>query len=442
MMISSTLGLMVIDVLILVILLIMGVPLPYCFVGAFSFIAIVRDLNVLSLLVWGVSQMANLTLVAGPVFILCGTLLTTSEVADKILDTMDIIFGKVRAGLGFVVILTCGFIGAISGSSFTGISAVGPSLQPRMVAEGYPKGYSAALIASSTILGIFIPPSVSMIIFGWVTGVSVLACFLSTVLPAVILMILMGIIQLLDFEKFRRKSQQNKLLIVEKKENYKNQKYKFLYSAPALFLPILILGGIYGGVFTATEAACVATGYTLLVGLFFYKSLNSKNILSTMRVSGSSIGAIMTMIFFCLLLSQAYVMLDIPRELVRLFTSFTQNKILILLFVNLFLGFIGMIVNDTTAIVLCAPILLPLCQAYGISGVNLAAIMVVSLGFGSLTPPYASVLYLAMRVCNVKFQEIVPPAMRFVFLAYIPTVILTTYIPFLSNWLPQLLGFS
>lgn len=430
-----------IDILILVLLLVLGIPLPYCFVGAFLFMVASCNLNLLSLLVWGVSQMTSLTLIAGPVFILCGTILTAGKITDKILDVTNLLFNKIKGGLGLIVIVTCGFLGAISGSSFTGVAAVGPSLQPRMEKAGYPKGYAAALIASSTILGVLIPPSVAMIIYGWCTNTSVLACFLSTVVPAIILMFFMGTINILDAKKFCNdpgKAAADKPVC--KADIRKKNFHQVVGAVPALFLPVLILGGIYGGIFTACEAACIATVFALLISFFIYRTMKLKDLGPALRKSGSSIGAIMTMIFFCLMLSQSYVMLDLPRSIVNFFMGITDSKIVVLLMINVFLIIIGMVVNDTTAIVLCAPILLPICQAYGISSVQLAAIMVVSLGFGGLTPPYASVLYLAMRVCNVKFEEIMKPTLKFLVYAYFPTVLLTTYISFLSTWLPKVCG--
>lgn len=224
------------------------------------------------------------------------------------------------------------------------------------------------------------------------------------------------------------------------KEQKARIKKRWISAIPAIFIPVIILGGIYGGVFTPTEAASVAVLVCILIGIFVYRTLNSQSMFGAIKSSASSIGAIMMMIFFCLMLSQTYVRLKLPEQLVALFTSFTDSKIIVLLFINIFLLFVGMIVNDTTAIVLCAPLLIPLCAAYGISGVQLAAIMVVNLGLGGLTPPYASILYLGMRICHCKFEEMLPSTMRFGVLAYIPVCLLTTYIPALSIWLPSIMG--
>ena len=238
-----------------------------------------------------------------------------------------------------------------------------------------------------------------------VTGTSVLACFLSTVMPAIVLIILLGIINAIDAKKF---VSEDKVIHENMNPSEKKAKIKKVIwtGIPGLVMPIIILGGIYGGVFTPTEAAAVATFVCIVIGVFCYRTLHPKNYFSSLKSSASSIGAIMMMIFFCLMLSQTYVLLKLPEMLVNLFMGFTDNKIFVLLFLNVFLLFVGMIVNDSTAIVLCAPLLLPLCQAYGVSGVQLAAIMCVNLGFGGLTPPYASVLYLGMRVCDTKFEEI------------------------------------
>lgn len=436
-------GILLADILLLVILLLLGVPLPFCFGGALGFMIIFADISVKSLLVWGFNQMISLTLVAGPIFILSGALINSSKIADKLLELVELFTSKLKGGIGVIAVITCGFLGAISGSAFTGLAAVGPALHPKMVEQGYPKGYAASLISASTILGVLIPPSVAMITFGWVTGVSVLACFLSTVLPGILLMIILSTINLIDARKFRplkendTKAQSKQITAKERRVRMK----ECLISAiPALSMPVIILGGIYGGIFTPTEAASVAVLVCILIGLFIYRTLNCQSVFMAMKSSASSIGAIMMMIFFCLMLSQAYVRLKLPEQLVALFTSFTDNKIIVLLCINVFLLFVGMIVNDTTAIVLCAPLLMPLCAAYGVSGVQLAAIMVVNLGLGGLTPPYASILYLGMRVCNCKFEEMLPSTIRFGALAYLPVCFLTTYIPAISTWLPSVLG--
>ena len=428
--------LMVYAVIVLVVLMFLGVPLPLCFGGALSLFVIIGGLNIKSLLVWGFSQMISFTLLAGPMFILSGAFLNNTKIADSLLDLVQSFTNKIKGGIGIISIVTCGFLGAISGSAFTGLAAVGPSLFPKMVKQGYPRGYAAALISSSTILGVLIPPSLTMITYGWITGESVLACFLSTVIPAFLLMFLLSVINIRDARRFDTGT------IVEADAPKKSKAKLWVSSIPALMMPVIILGGIYGGIFTASEAAAVAVCVCIIIGLLVYRNLNFKSFMGALRESSSSIGSIMLMIFFCLLLSQCFVLLKLPEQLIAMFMSFTDSKIVVLLCINVFLLFLGMIVNDGTAVVLCAPILLPLCQAYGIGGVQLAALMVMNLSIGGLTPPYASILYLGMRVCDVSFEEIMPPIIKLIVFAYLPVTIATTYIPELSLFLPRLFGLA
>lgn len=275
-----------------------------------------------------------------------------------------------------------------------------------------------------------------MITYGWITGESVLACFLSTVIPAFLLMFLLSVINIRDARRFDTGT------IVEADAPKKSKAKLWVSSIPALMMPVIILGGIYGGIFTASEAAAVAVCVCIIIGLLVYRNLNFKSFMGALRESSSSIGSIMLMIFFCLLLSQCFVLLKLPEQLIAMFMSFTDSKIVVLLCINVFLLFLGMIVNDGTAVVLCAPILLPLCQAYGIGGVQLAALMVMNLSIGGLTPPYASILYLGMRVCDVSFEEIMPPVIKLIVFAYLPVTIATTYIPELSLFLPRLFGLA
>ena len=428
--------LMVYAVIVLVVLMFLGVPLPLCFGGALSLFVIIGGLNIKSLLVWGFSQMISFTLLAGPMFILSGAFINNTKIADRLLDLFESFTNKIKGGIGIISIVTCGFLGAISGSAFTGLAAVGPSLFPKMVKQGYPRGYAAALISSSTILGVLIPPSLTMITYGWITGESVLACFLSTVIPAFLLMFLLSVINIRDARRFDTGT------IVEADAPKKSKAKLWVSSIPALMMPVIILGGIYGGIFTASEAAAVAVCVCIIIGLLVYRNLNFKSFMGALRESSSSIGSIMLMIFFCLLLSQCFVLLKLPEQLIAMFMSFTDSKIVVLLCINVFLLFLGMIVNDGTAVVLCAPILLPLCQAYGIGGVQLAALMVMNLSIGGLTPPYASILYLGMRVCDVSFEEIMPPIIKLIVFAYLPVTIATTYIPELSLFLPRLFGLA
>ena len=426
------------DFILLVTLLILGVPLPFCFGGALWFMSVFGNVAMASMMMWGFNQMINMVLLASPLFIFAGLLMANSGIADKLLDFVDIFVGRVKGGLGVVCVVTCAIIGAISGSGFTGVAATGPIMIPRMVSQGYPRGYATALVTVSSILGLLIPPSVIMIIYGWITETSILACFLATVGPGILITALFSVINL-----FLARRMPN-ILVDSPEELSRKRKeipIRFVKALPALSIPVVILGGIYGGVFTPTEAAAVAAIIALPVGFFIYKGLTTKNFVPVVRESATSVGAIMTMIIFTLILSQTFVMLRVPQMVVQLVFKFSQNYFLILFLINVFLFFVGMIVNDVTGIILLAPLLLPLVKEMGMHPIQLAAIMGTNLAMGGVTPPYASILYLGMRVGNCEFTEILKPTMTFLLLGYVPVVFLTTYWPPLSMWLPTVLGY-
>jgi len=204
---------------------------------------------------------------------------------------------------------------------------------------------------------------------------------------------------------------------------------------------VIILGGIYGGIMTPTEAAAVAADYSIPIGFIVYKGLTRQTFLKAASGSATAVGSIMVMIVFSLMLSQIFVMEDIPQALVEVIFKITTNKILLLILVNLLLFVVGMIVNDITAVILIGPMLLPLMSAIGVTPVQFAAIMGVNTAMGGVTPPYASILYLGMRIGKVEFSEIVGPAMYLLIIAYVPVVFLTAFWPDLSLFIPRLFGY-
>ena len=422
----------------LLLLLLLGVPLPYCFAGALAFMVMTCGIPIKSLLVWGYSQMISPSLLAVPMFVIAGNLIAESGIAEKLIALSRVFVGKVRGALGVICVVVCGIMGAISGSAFTGIAALGSIIIPELRKEGYSRGFATSLVTCSSILGSLIPPSVPLIIYGWATGTSILAGFMSTVIPGIITIITFSTLNVVYARKYAGKGEVAVEGIVP--EQMKSKRRTLFESIPALLMPVIILGGIYGGIFTATEAAAVCATLAIVLGIFVYKKLKIRNTSDMLRSTASSIGSIFMMIFFCLLLSQAMTRLMIPQKLVEVFLGFTDNKYVVLLMVNVFLLFVGMIVNDTTAIMLCAPLLLPLVTSYGISPVHFAAIMVVNLSAGCLTPPYASVLYFGMKIGNASFGEMMKNTAVFLVVGYLPVVLLTTYIEPISMTLPRIMG--
>lgn len=433
----STLGFVGISIIILIVLLMLSIPLPYCFGGALGFLVLTCGVSMKSMMLYSFSQCTGTVLLASPLFILAGTYMGGSGIASRLLDLCDAFIGHIKGGLGAVSVITCAVIGAISGSGFTGVAATGPIMIPRMAEQGYPRGYATALVTVSSVLGLLIPPSAIMIIYGWVTETSILAAFLSTVGPGLLVMLLFCIINFIECRKFDLQLMEKKHGM-EKLQLVGTRTYKAI---PALLMPVIILGGIYGGIFTPTEAAAVAAIYAIPVGLWIYRAMKFKDIKSMTFEAMNSIGAIMVMIFVCLMLAQVLVMLKVPQAIVTLIFGLTHNKYIILIIVNIFLFVVGMIVNDTTGMLICAPLLLPLMTEIGVSTTQFAAIMGVNLAMGGVTPPYASILYLGMRIGKCEFNDMFGPTMKLLIFGYIPVVFITAFFPAVSEWLPSLLGY-
>ncbi|MCE8015790.1 TRAP transporter large permease [Halomonas sp. MCCC 1A17488] len=422
---------------VLILMLTLGVPLPYCFGAALMVMTMIGESSMRGMMMWGFSQLTNPILLAIPLFVFAGTLMSVSGIASSLLKFVNIFVGRIRGGLGVMASISCAIIGAISGSGLTGIAAIGPILIPEMERKGYPRAYATALIANSSILGLLIPPSVTMIVYGWVTDTSILASFLATLGPGLLIMLNFCIVNLVMSRNFD--------LILDEPmafdQRIRDAGRRTVQALPALLMPVIILGGIYGGIMTPTEAAAVAVIYALPVGFLIYRGLTWNTLLESGKESATSIGAILIMILFSLILSQLFVREGIPQALVEMIFQITDNKFLLLLMINLMLFGIGMVVNDITAIILTGPLLLPLMEALGVSPVQFAAIMGVNTAMGGVTPPYASILYLGARIGKVKFTEVVKPAMTLILFGYIPVVILVSAWPDLSEFLPGLFGY-
>ncbi|SDQ24249.1 TRAP transporter large permease [Pseudovibrio sp. Tun.PSC04-5.I4] len=425
------------SVAVLVILLTLGVPLPYCFGAGLMTMYFVGDVVMKGNMLWGFYQLGNPVLLAIPLFVLAGTIMSVSGIAASLLNFVNIFIGHLRGGLGVVATISCALIGAISGSGLTGVAAIGPLLIPEMEKQGYPRAYATALIANASLLGLLIPPSVTMIVYGWVTDTSILACFLATLGPGLLIMCSFSVVNLRLARKFDLKLEERP----QGKAFVKEASSRGFRATPALLMPVIILGGIYGGIMTPTEAAAVAVIYAIPVGFFIYRGLTIKTFLGAGKEAATSVGAIMLMILFSMILSQMFVLESVPQELVEAIFAITDNKVMLLILINVLLFLVGMVVNDVTAIILIAPLLLPLMDAIGISPIQFAAIMGVNTAMGGVTPPYASILYLGARIGKVPVTQVIRPAMVLILFGYLPVVFLTSFWSDLSLFIPRYFGY-
>jgi tripartite ATP-independent transporter DctM subunit len=425
----------IIDLAILIGLLGLGVPVPFCFMGAVLFLFTLGNYDPMFIMATGFHKINSMAILCVLFFILMGGLMGSTGVASRLINISDSILGRKKSGLGTVSIISCAIFGAIAGTATAAVAAIGSIMIPRMVERGYPRGHATGLVACSSVLGQLIPPSVPMILYAWVTWQSVSACFLSTVVPGIILVIIYSIINWFMCRKLPIKVSPP-ISPKEQVKEFGKATYKGFY---ALLMPIIVLGGIYGGIFTPTESAGVATLYCIFIGFFIYRTLTFKRLTDTTVNSITTTGVVILMVFFVMILSRLYVMENVPQRLVVTLTGITDNKYIILLMVNLFLIIVGMLMDDFSGTLLAAPLLFPLMQAIGVHPIHFAAILGTNLGLGNVTPPTAPILYLAGRIGKSKFDELITPAVIFMVFGAIPVVLLTTYFPFLSLWLPHLL---
>lgn len=425
-----------IDLVILVGLLLLGVPAPFAFMAALSFLVYVFGFEVGAQLPIAFHKMKSLTLLAVPFFIMLGGFMSVGGISDRFVAIADAVVGRIKGGLGAVTIVACAMIGAIAGTCSAAVAAVGGVVIPQMEKQGYSRGYATGLLAVSSVLGQLIPPSVPMILYGFVTMTPITAAFLAGVGPGILTVIIYIIV---NYFMVRNNASIRVLPPISFKKQVKGIGIAGYRGFFALLMPVIVLGGIYGGVFTPTEAAAVTVVYAIIVGLFIYRTLKLSDIGRTFAAQAVITGVVVLMVIFVLVLSRVMTMLNIPQSMIAVITGLSENYYVTLLMVNLFLILLGMIVDDFTGTLLAAPLLFPLMLHIGVHPVHFAAILGTNLGLGNVTPPTAPILYLAARIGKVRVDQMIKPALVFMIFGALPVVLITTYWPDLALFLPRLL---
>ena len=381
-------------------------------------------------------------LMAIPFFILAGSLMEVTGISQRLIDLANSLIGRLTGGLGMVSVLTAMFFASISGSSAATVVAIGSILIPAMVKRGFPKNFATSVQAVSGELGVIIPPSIPLIIFALTAGVSISIgdLFMAGVLPgALIGMSLMLTIFIISKIKGYGKEEQSPI----QGESGEGQMYTMGRLEAArkailpLLMPVIILGGIYGGIFTPTEAAVVAVGYAGLLGIFVYRTLNRMNIMLTLRNSVLSTSIIMFIIGNAGLFGWVLTAEKVPNMVAEWFISISGSPIVFLLLVNLILLIIGMFLETGAAIVIMAPILTPVAVTFGIDPVHFGIIMIVNLAVGMVTPPVGVNLFVACQIAGLRIEHLIKPLLPFYFVLVV-NILLITYLPQLSLWLPSL----
>jgi len=428
-----------IGILLFLIGIAIGSPLYLVFLGS-SFTMLILSQSSLSFIAGTFyHSLNNYILMAIGFFILAGSLLSAAGLSDKLVDFSYLIIGRIKGGLIATAILAATFLGALTGSAVPVVAALAPLLVNRLEKMGYEKKYTTAVLISSSFLGYLIPPSLPVLLYCLIAQQSVAAVLLSTVIPGLMLSTGYIILNYFICDKYMRPTNTAEVKV----HNFTNrEKIKIVWDAlPALGCPIIVLGGIYGGICTPNEAGALAVVYTLLIGLFVYRKLNIKNILSSTNDAIISLGMICVLIAIGTVFARVLIREDVAQAVAVLIIGLFQSKALILIMMNLFLLMLGMFIDGFPIMVIAVPLLLPLITNIDVNLVHLGAIFVVNIGIGVVTPPYAVSIFVGSRISNVPYEDLVKPILIYLFVVALPVLILTTFIPAFSCWLPtQILG--
>ena len=373
----------------------------------------------------------NFPFMAVPFFILAGDLMQQGGISKKLLRFIHLLCRWVPARLAIITTIASGFFGAISGSNPATVAAIGGIMVPEMKEVGYPSDTAAAVAAASGTLGVIIPPSISMITYSLVASVSIGTMFIGGILPGILLAVAIIVVSVLLCGRYEKRVQED----VSGKDLWN----AFLDAIWAILMPVIILGGIYGGIFTPTEAAAVACVYSFIVSVYIYKDISYKHLPAIFTKSAISTAIVLFIVAVSASFSWLMTHAGVPGQITRYLLEAFSNKYVIFLMMNVSLLFLGCFLETQSIILLMTPILLPLCVQLGMHPVALGLIMVVNTSIGMVTPPMAVNLYVASSIAGISIERITVKILPYLF-ALIAVLIFVTYFPQVLMWIPNLVG--
>ncbi len=417
----------------LFLLLIVGVPVAFALLGAALACFIVMGIPPIVAVQRAAAGISVFSLMAIPFFIFAGDLMYRAGIADRLVRVADAAIGRVRGGLGLVDVGASMMFGAVSGSPIASASAIGSTMVPLMKEKGYPTDFAVNVTVTAAIVGLLIPPSHNMIIYSAASGmgVSIGDLFLAGVVPG----LLTGF--MLMFTTWLVARQRN--LPSGSFPGWRAFVLAAVYAIPGLMTAVIIMGGILSGIFTATESSAIAVVYTVLIGVLVYRSLGWDSFWEAAARSVRTASMVLLIIAAATAFGFAMALLEVPEQLGGMIGLMTQNPLLTLLIINLMLLALGTFMDMAPLIVITTPIFLPVAMGVGVDPVHFGIIMMLNLGIGLVTPPVGSVLFVGSAVGNIAVTTLVRTIAPF-YATLAAALMLITYIPALSLWLPGILG--
>lgn len=421
--------------IIMLILIFLSVPVAFSILGSGIVFLTVTDMKPLTLVAQRVvSGLDSFPLLAVPLFVLVGEIMDSGGISRRMVKWAESLVGWLPGGLGIVTVVSCALFAALTGSGPATVAAIGGIMIPSLVEKGYPKESAAGLVAASGALGPIIPPSIPMIIYGVTMNLSIPKMFIAGIIPGLVITICLIILNILLSRRFPKLNTDTKMKF-SLKEFLKNT-----WSASgALLIPIIILGGIYGGIFTPTEAAAIGVAYALIVGLFIYREIKIKDLPRILIKSMETAAMVNFIIAAANLLSWIMSVTKVSTIIIDFLTMFISNKYNYLLVLMLLLFFVGALIDTVAAIIIIAPIIVPLGIQLGLDPLHLGVILVINLVIGYVTPPFGYNLFTACSITGLKFDKIVKGVLPFLILELL-LVMLFAYVPIFITFLPNLIS--
>ena len=431
-------------------LMVMGAPISVSLgVAALSSLLYLGE-NPIKLVQVAFTSVGSFPLMALPAFVLAGALMEAAGISKRLVTLAESFAGPVTGGIGAATVLACMFFGAISGSGPATTAAVGMLMIPAMVKRGYDKGYASALTASAGGLGIIIPPSIPMVIFGisaiglsvpreaielhgQFQTVSISKMFIAGVFPGLVISCSLLI---LNYIRCRRLGYKG----TDEGWSIRTILHAIRSGIWSILAPLVILGGIYSGFFTPTESAIVAIFYTLFVGVFIYRELTWKKIVDSLETTTWLTGRILMILFTATVFGRVLVENQIPAVVAESMLSLTDNLYLIWAMIILFLLFVGMFMETLAAIMILTPVLLPVTYSLGIDPIHFGIVMICTLSIGFATPPLGENLFVASGISNISLERVTSQALPFAFVSTI-AVFIIAYVPEITLFLPKFFGY-
>ncbi|THB72634.1 MAG: TRAP transporter large permease [Desulfobacteraceae bacterium] len=379
------------------------------------------------------SAMDSFTFLALPFFLLAGDIMNKVGLTGRLVDFSNLFFGRLKGGLAQVNIVTSIIFGGISGAAVADTAALGRIFIPSMTEQGYGRDFSTAVTVASSIIAPIIPPSIIMVLYGSIMEVSIAGLFAAGIVPGLLIGVILMILTRVIAGKRNYPTHPEKITVTRLVKRTRGAMW-------ALMMPIIILGGILGGIFTPTEAAAIAVGFALFVGLVVYRNLTLKDLYDTFFNCAVTIGVITLLLSAATVLAWFLAIEQIPEMVAQIFMSISDNKYIILLLCNLFLIIVGMFLDIGPALLILGPILAPLAINLGVHPLHFGIMMCVNLNIALMTPPMGACLFMGMIVGELKLGELVKALWPFI-LVELFVLLLVIYIPAVSMWVPTMLGF-